>query len=313
MPVNQGRTISTVSDNLEKYRSSLLEALQKGEKPRVVKSFNVGYKEFNDAERTITAYCTTIERDRFGDTVQPAGMKNGNYRRNPVVLWAHNYSIPPIAKSLWEKPDAKGVRMKMQFDVRDEAMEVYRLYKEGYLNAFSIGFLPIEYEQVFEGKNFIGFNFTEWELIENSAVPVPANPSALQDAYEKGMIRSDLLIKCFGDSCPGFHEFIDLKKEACSSQQLNRSVDLERLIDSLTGKIEHLNELTDAFTRSVEKSNLFIGQSRVPILNAQRPKSEIKINSAPVETLESALPFDPAKILEEVALREVSRIRGKLV
>jgi HK97 family phage prohead protease len=301
--VENVRTINTISDNAEEYRNALLTALEKGEKPRVVKSFNVGYKEFNDAERTITAYCTTIDRDRFGDTVQPGGMKNQNYRRNPVVLWAHNYTIPPIAKSLWEKPDSKGVRMKMQFDVRDEAMEVYRLYKEGYLNAFSIGFLPIEYEQVFEGKSFTGFNFTEWELIENSAVPVPANPAALQDAYEKGMIRSDLLIKGFGDACPSFQNFIDVKRGAHSASG-------ETASKELAGLIEKLNNM-EALVKSVLERIDGAG-STAELRNQQRNKGAVQSVPKAVETLEANSTFDPAGIVEEIALREVSRIQGKL-
>ncbi|MFI5250802.1 MAG: HK97 family phage prohead protease [Bacteroidota bacterium] len=289
--MDQLRTINTISENGEEYRTSLLNALKKGEKPRVVKSFNVGYKEFNDAERTITAYCSTVDRDRFGDTVQPAGMKNQNYRRNPVVLWAHNYTIPPIAKSLWEKPDAKGVRMKMQFDVREEAMEVYRLYKEGYLNAFSIGFLPIEYEQLFEEKAFTGFNFIKWELIENSAVPVPANPAALQDAYEKGMIRSDFLIKCFGDACPGFHDFIEVKKEIPSVQKFSAQ---DEVAASLTFLLNKMRELEKMFTKAGAKNKF----------NLENPIA--------VETLGKSTTFDPATLMEEIALREVSRIKGKI-
>jgi HK97 family phage prohead protease len=210
--MNKIPAVITIEQKAEEYRNALLASLTKGEQPRVVKMFIVEHKEFNDTERTITAYCTTVDRDRYGDTVQPDGMNNKNYRRNPVILWAHNYTVPPIAKSLWEKPDAKGVRMKMQFDTRDEAMEVYRLYKEGYLNAFSIGFLPMEYEQIFEGKSFTGFNFKTWELIENSAVPVPANPEALQDAYTRGILHTDVLVRSFSDSDSGFHEFIEMTK-----------------------------------------------------------------------------------------------------
>jgi HK97 family phage prohead protease len=306
--VDNVRTVSTISDNAEEYRNALLNALEKGEKPRVVKSFNVGYKEFNDAERTITAYCTTIDRDRFGDTVQPGGMKNQNYRRNPVVLWAHNYTIPPIAKSLWEKPDGKGVRMKMQFDVRDEAMEVYRLYKEGYLNAFSIGFLPIEYEQVFEGKSFTGFNFTEWELIENSAVPVPANPAALQDAYEKGMIRSDLLIKGFGDACPAFQDFIDVKNRIHAGSGAIAPKEIAASIDHLNEKLNNLEALVRTIVEKIGGSDVtaqFHRQNHDKEFDRKIPSS--------VETLEANSTFDPSGIVEEIALREVSRIQGKIV
>ena len=53
---------------------------------------------------------------------------------------------------------------------------VYKLYKKGYLNSVSVGYDPIEWEWSDEGN----INFLKQELLEVSAVPVPANPDAVQ-------------------------------------------------------------------------------------------------------------------------------------
>jgi septin family protein len=50
------------------------------------------------------------------------------------------------------------------------ARMIYDKYKNGFLNAFSIGFQALEKD---------GDTFTKSELLEISAVPVPANPEAL--------------------------------------------------------------------------------------------------------------------------------------
>jgi outer membrane biosynthesis protein TonB len=69
----------------------------------------------------------------------------------------------------------------MQFADTQEARDVFDLYEGGFLNAFSVGFKPIEiaYEERVPGSSEMGAVFKKAELLENSAVPVPANPGAL--------------------------------------------------------------------------------------------------------------------------------------
>ena len=41
--------------------------------------------------------------DRDFDTINPDGWNLENYRKNPVVLWNHEWDDPPVAKSLEER------------------------------------------------------------------------------------------------------------------------------------------------------------------------------------------------------------------
>lgn len=239
--------------NTNPNREEILHALDGGGSPVIHRALIVEENAFNDAERTITAYCTTLDRDRFGDTIQPAGMRNANYRNNPVVLWAHNYDMPPIAKSLWERPDEKGVRICMQFDTRDEAMEIYRLYREGYLNAFSIGFLPIAFERIFENNVLTGLNFTDWELIECSAVPVPANPNALQDALARGLVRSEVILSAMrpdgahSNDDDGYHSEQAERGELEFHAHIAQATSLIDCCREAAGHIRRLGELLREF------------------------------------------------------------------
>ena len=54
--------------------------------------------------------------------------------------------------------------------------EAYQLVAEGYLRAVSVGFRPLEWEPMPDGR---GTRFTSVELLEISLVSVPANASAL--------------------------------------------------------------------------------------------------------------------------------------
>ncbi len=155
----------------------------------VRKGYEVKAEEANDAERTIVARVSTADRDRDGEIVEPKGIELKDYRANPVLMWAHNYGQPAIGKALWSQTDDKGLVCKFQFAPTQFADEIYQLYKGGYQRAFSIGFIPVEFDQQTKTHKKIS-------LLEVSAVPVPANQSALvMEAYAKGIVKSEKLMK----------------------------------------------------------------------------------------------------------------------
>jgi len=66
----------------------------------VRKYFVVEEKEISDEERIIEFTNSTPTQDRYHDTIDQNGWQLENFRKNPVVLWAHDYSQPPVAKSV---------------------------------------------------------------------------------------------------------------------------------------------------------------------------------------------------------------------
>lgn len=155
------------------------------------KVFNSVIKDINVADRTLTALVSTAGQDRMDDILDPKGADLKNFNKNPVVLWAHDYQAPPIAKALWTRKKPEGVISKMKFASTEFAQEIFDLYKDGFLNAFSVGFIPKEKEPVDPEQQWGGQRFIKWELLEYSAVPVPANPEALALAVSKGIITED--------------------------------------------------------------------------------------------------------------------------
>lgn len=148
------------------------------------KQYAVNIKNINDEEKIITFLGTTNSKDRDGDIIDPKGGNLNNFRKNPVFLWGHDWAgaRPPIGRSVEERIMDKGIEFDIKFDKDDTfAMQVYNKYKNNFLNAVSVGFAPNDYEKMTndEGK-FTGYKFTDWELLELSAVPIPANPEALQ-------------------------------------------------------------------------------------------------------------------------------------
>ena len=119
--------------------------------------------------------------DRHGDTVAPEGWRLDGYRENPVVLWAHDYRQPAIgrADAVWS--DGRALLARLEFAPTEFAGEVERLYRRGYQRGVSVGFRPLRFEERPDPVNgaFLGIRFLEQELLEISAVPVPANGGAL--------------------------------------------------------------------------------------------------------------------------------------
>lgn len=156
------------------------------------KVFASEIKAIDEKENTLTAYISTNTLDRMKEVLDPEGVDISNFKRNPVVLWAHNYEQPPIGKALWIKRDGNGILSKVKFATTEFAQEIFQLYKEGFLKAFSVGFIPKEIEDG-DGEKTPRKTFKKWELLEYSAVPVPANPEALALAIQKGILKTDSL------------------------------------------------------------------------------------------------------------------------
>lgn len=150
----------------------------------------------------IRSVITTADADRAGDVVIPTGLKNADeYLLNPVVLWAHNRSqFPPIGLCEWLDVQPRRIIAETRFaqDV-PFAEDIFRLYEQGVLRGWSIGFVP---RKAFRpgsrsllplAKESAGLRVEEWDLLEYSAVPIPENPGALTIALQKGLVRDEPL------------------------------------------------------------------------------------------------------------------------
>lgn len=133
-----------------------------------------------------TFVLSTDEVDRHGDIVAADGWSLDAYRRNPVLLWAHDYRRPSIGRAVevWTEPHR--LLARLEFAPGPFAQEVAELYRAGFQWGVSVGFRPIRFEQRRDEKTgaILGFRFLQQELLEVSAVPVPANRSALGRSQE---------------------------------------------------------------------------------------------------------------------------------
>lgn len=139
-------------------------------------------RQADDATREIVHLISARTVDRDGDLVEPRGGRLSNFRKNPVVLFSHDPTRPigrNVAISASEEEVVATTRFAGLDQANEDAEMVYRLYRDGFMRAFSIGFMPITVSFDKPLPNMTGVWFKEWELMEYSAVAVPSNPDAL--------------------------------------------------------------------------------------------------------------------------------------
>ena len=141
----------------------------------------------DDRDQPMSFIISTDDVDRHGDVIVAEGWRLDSYLANPVFLWAHDYARPVIGRAVevWSEPHRLLARMK--FAPTGFAQEVALLYRSGYQRGVSVGFKPLRYEERRNDKTgaFLGIRFLEQELLETSAVPVPANSQALRKALDQ--------------------------------------------------------------------------------------------------------------------------------
>lgn len=137
------------------------------------------FVKFEAREKGFHADFSSAKEDRHGDVVhQNFDLKS--FKKNPVVLDSHNYNsieniIGRVTKITTKNGNLEG-DVEFMLDNPKGAL-AHKMVEDGFLNAVSIGFIPLE----FNAKGEI----TKSELLELSVVGVPAQAGALFKKYEE--------------------------------------------------------------------------------------------------------------------------------
>ena len=179
-------------ESLEKYRLGTEAA------PTLYRP--IGFlKSVDKASGDMTFVANEESEDRMGDIIKVDGWQLGNFKSNPVLMFAHDYRLPPvgIVPRVWKstagasgkassKEGTPQLLNTVKFDDGDPfAVAIMGKYERGFMKAESVGFRPIEFERknTDDDSWFPPLIFTKQELLEISLVPVPAHPRALRKAW----------------------------------------------------------------------------------------------------------------------------------
>jgi len=149
-------------------------------------------RQVDEQNRRVTAVVSTSDLDRFSEIIEPEAFRKrlDAFKKNPVMLASHKHDTAtgrPAVIGSWVQLEVTGdgLRGTCEFAEGTEAAEEHwRLYRDRHMRAFSVGFLVHEWQmREFEdpktGKTYRARVFTDVELMEISAVAVPANREAV--------------------------------------------------------------------------------------------------------------------------------------
>ena len=185
---------------------------------------------------------STDEVDRHGDVIATGGWNLESYRKNPVFLWAHDYARPVIGRAVetWLEPHR--LLARVEFAPTVFAQEVAGLYQAGYQRGVSVGFKPLRFEERRDEKTgtLVGIQFLEQELLEVSAVPVPANRSALMRALNEAPLAAEYLRRSANASAPSTATF-----SSPTSASATAEAAFEAMWGIISARIDDLAKLTE--------------------------------------------------------------------
>lgn len=187
-------------------------------------------------ERSVQFTISKEVIDRDGDILRAGGVDFENYMKNPVFLPFHNSRDFPLGKVTKFWVEGNSVKAIVYFPKLEELSSdpklasekaklvdfCYFCYKTGMLNAVSVGFIPLEWT---ETKT--GYDVTKWELLEFSAVAVPANQDAIAEA-----------VKSFGEDFT--KSFIVGEKTVLEKSGKKISAETRKVLDDIKAKCDRL-------------------------------------------------------------------------
>ena len=237
--------------------------LEKGQTSK--KDISVSTEDIGERSVLFTISKEVVDRD--GDILRASGVDFSNYMKNPVFLSFHNSREFPLGKVTKFWVEGNEVKAIVYFPTLEElstdpnnASEkaklvdfTYHCYKTGMLNAVSVGFIPLEW---IETEN--GYDILKWELLEFSAVAVPANQDAIAQAvksFGNDFAKSFITEEKSGRKISAQTRAILDKIKACGDE-------LEKCQETLKGCGEALRkalaELDDPEEEPEEEEKIFV-------------------------------------------------------
>ncbi len=121
------------------------------------------------------------EVDRDAERIDSSGWDLKNFKKNPVVLWSHDYYTPAIGKVISPRVKDSKLVGRVKFSSKEVdpfAAMIEGKVREGTISSGSVGYRSIRIEIVDDKKEPAGLIFREQELYEFSIVNIPSNTNA---------------------------------------------------------------------------------------------------------------------------------------
>ena len=138
-------------------------------------------KESSDDSRIIKGYASVFNNmDSDMDVIHKGAYTRsikewGPSGKDRIKLVAQHDINRPVARITEMKEDTNGLYIEARFGSHQDGDDYYRMAKEGLINEFSVGFVPVQKEENEKG----GYDITQIKLYEVSMVTIAANDEAI--------------------------------------------------------------------------------------------------------------------------------------
>ena len=250
------------------------------------KIFESKIKSAEDGSIEVTI--STKAKDIYGDIVEPKGCIFENFLNNPVITFAHDYHSIPIGKAEGITINDEEVLSKVRFapqEVNPIAPYVKNAYEQGFMKAWSIGFSPIDKEPLI-GEDGVqtGWRYTKWELLEFSAVPIPANPET--GTHLKGLLEE---VQKYED---GEYQEEESEKVLDEKKITEEKLTLKELFDrviSCWDELQVIGEKLDNVLLFLNKEDKLNGEENEPTKTTDEDILEMDVDELDVEQVEEIM------------------------
>jgi len=212
-------------------------------------------------EKTCVARITTIDEDAENDVIIPEGADLRRFNKNPIIHVNHSYKVEDVVANVTELAmDDKGIVAKMKFADTERANDCWKLVKDKFVRANSIGFIARKslHAGTKEFKDYVKSKalkvsdscrrlITEWELLESSIVSLPCNPEALMQAVSAKQIElSEKTLKELDLPNMVTEKVIEKIIEADKKEEIKTETTITKTEETVVGDVKEIK--TDTIT-----------------------------------------------------------------
>lgn len=206
-------------------------------------------------ENGIPWILSDFSEDRDQEKIDPKGWQLKNYKKNPIMLWSHDYYTPAIGKILSPRIKDDALQGKALFDVAevDEfAAMIGAKVASGTIRAGSVGFRSIKIEIIEDDdeEKSVGLIHRKQELYEYSIVNIPSNVNSLAQIERDGKAGEE---KGVASNLEDISLRLTIIENSMTSQKSS-------YIDELLGNIDReTSDLKNLFPSDNSKRQIKIG------------------------------------------------------
>lgn len=267
-------------------------------------------RSIDSAARTLEAVASTEAVDSFGTILRctPESVELTRFNANPVLLAFHNDAVFPVGQCRNMRVEDGELLFTAAFDditVADK--ETWAKYQARTMRGFSVRFIATEWHTIqVNGRDVI--EYTKWELLETSCVPIPANPEALRRSAGgmRGNVKRSELMKAAKAASEG--DGSDEEKKAAADmykayggdEGLKAAEDSEKEPEGDEGKKEDEDDKAKSDEKKKDEEE-------------KSARAAVKTRATTSGERESDLALQVRKLIEDAAAEKETRAVSDLV